>query len=393
MFQWIVAQVKSGTPRAFTRIPLVGAMVVSLCGVFSSNVAAQAQASFVYVANNNPTVSLYSVQADTGSLIDAGVTPIGPTSSAFCLGLNPTQTLMYVCDNTGQGTWGFSVDADNGALTPLAGSPFPFNALSLAVDPTGTFLVSAEAGGGVSSYRIDPESGNLTMISRVIGGTPWSLTFEPTGQYVYVVNVNSNTVSGFRLNAETGQLVPVPGSPFSAGLNPFRVVADPSGRFLYVPNANGANLSAYTIDQASGALAPISGSPFPTGQPSYAIVIDATGSYLYVARYFQSIDGFSIDPNTGALSPLQGSPFPAGDSTALDLAADRAGQFIYAANHDAGEISVLALDGTSGQLSVSSTTPSPGAPLAIGLIYPMDPVGPPTNEFAAATSRTRRRIW
>src|SRR5881296_3279296 len=101
--------------------------------------------------------------------------------------------------------------------------------------------------------------------SRVIGGTPWSVAIEPSGQYVYVAKVNSNNVSGFRLNADTGELVAVPGSPFSAGANPFRVVADPSGRFLYVPNVNGASLSAYHIDPGTGTLWPLPGSPFPTG--------------------------------------------------------------------------------------------------------------------------------
>src|SRR5438132_13834575 len=139
------------------------------------------------------------------------------------------------------------------------------------------------------------------MTSRVIGGTPWSVTFEPTGKYVYVANVNSNTVSGFRLNADTGQLVPVPGSPFSAGMNPFRVVVDPSGQYLYVPNANGANLSAYTIDQERGALAQLSGSPFPTGQPTYAIRIDPTGSYLYVADSYRRHESFSMRVSTVVL--------------------------------------------------------------------------------------------
>jgi 6-phosphogluconolactonase (cycloisomerase 2 family) len=70
------------------------------------------------------------------------------------------------------------------------------------------------------------------------------------------------------------------------------------------------------------------------------------------------------------LVPIAGSPFPAGDSTALDLTADSSGRFVYAASHDAGEVTVLALDPSTGQLSVSSMTPSPGAPLAIALIRP-----------------------
>jgi len=199
---------------------------------------------------------------------------------------------------------------------------------------------------------------------------------------VYVAKVNSNNVSGFRLNADTGELVAVPGSPFSAGANPFRVVADPSGRFLYVPNVNGASLSAYHIDPGTGTLWPLPGSPFPTGAGPRAMVIDPSGSYVYVAN-FSNIDGFSLDADTGTLTPLEGSPFAGGNSTALDLAADPSGQFVYVANHDAREVTVLAVDPNTGGLSWSSSAPSPGFPLALALI------GPPTDSPVTPFARQR----
>ncbi len=359
---------RSLTGRALTNILTAAAVAASLGSVFSSIGAAQAQACFVYVANNNSTVSIYSVDAATGSLTDAGLASLDPTSSSFSLAVNPAQTFLYVGTNSGHGTWGFAIDADSGALTPLADSPFPlFASLSLAVDLSGRFLIAALGGPNVSSYRIDPDTGGLTFASIVIGGTPWSVTFEPSGQYVYVANVNSNNVSGFHLNADSGELTAVPGSPFTAGANPSRVVADPSGRFLYVSNSNGSNVSAYRIAADTGSLSPLPGSPFPTRPLPAAMVIDPSDSYLYVAN-FDNIDGFSIDPDTGALAPLQGSPFPGGDSTALDLAMDPSGQYVYAANHDARKLTVLALDAATGTLSLSSMAPSPGLPLAIRLI-------------------------
>ncbi len=360
--------------RALTKILAAATLAASLGNVFSPTAAAQAQACFAYVANNNPSVSIYSVDAATGSLTDAGTASLGPMSSAFALAINPSQTFLYVGDNAGTGTWGFAIDADSGALTPLADSPFPVtNSLSLAVEPSGRFLIAA-LGGNVSSFRIDPATGGLERADTVVGGTPWSVTFEPSGQYVYVANVNSNNVSGFRLDADTGALTAVPGSPFSAGANPSRVVIEPSGRFLYVSNGNGSNLNAYSIDSDTGALSPISGSPFPTGVIPEAMAIDPSGRYLYVSNFQNNIDGFSIDPDTGALARLDGSPFPAGDSTALDLSMDPSGQFLYAANHDARKVTVLAVDANTGRLSLLSSVASPGFPLAIALVTcPTDP--------------------
>ena len=106
---------------------------------------------------------------------------------------------------------------------------------------------------------------------------------------------------------------------------------------------------------------------FSTGQVPEAMVTDPSGTCLYVANLRNS-DGFSIDPDTGARVPVEGSPFPAGDSAALDLAMDPSGQFVYAANHDAGKVTVLALDAAAGRLSLSSMAPSPGFPLAVRLI-------------------------
>jgi 6-phosphogluconolactonase len=347
-------------------VPTTAALVGAL-GIFGAPAMAQAQACFAYVANNDPSISVFSVDTTTGSLADAGTVYLPPMSSTFTLAMNPSQTFLYVGDNAGGGTSGFATDANTGDLTPLAGSPFPVSAsVSLAVDPSERFLVIAR-GSNVHSYRIDPATGGIEFVDVVVGGTPWSLTIEPSGQFIYVANVNSNNVSGFRLNAETGTLSAVPGSPFGAGANPFRVVVDPTGTFLYVSNANGSSLGAYRIDPETGTLSDISGSPFPTGMVPEALAIDPSGTYLYVANY-QNIDGFSIDPESGAVTPLEGSPFLAGDSTALGLTIDPSGRFLYAANHDAGAVTVLAVDPDTGALSRLSAASTPGAPLAIALL-------------------------
>jgi 6-phosphogluconolactonase (cycloisomerase 2 family) len=347
--------------RVLTTVALVGAF-----GIFGAPAAAQPQACFAYVANNDPSISVFSVDT-TGSLADAGTVYLPPMSSTFTLAMNPSQTLLYVGDNAGGGTSGFATDANTGDLTPLAGSPFPVSpSLSLAVDPSERFLVIAR-GSNVQSYRIDPATGGIEFVDVVVGGTPWSLTIEPSGQYIYVANVNSNNVSGFRLNADTGTLSAVPGSPFGAGANPYQVVVDPSGRFLYVTNVNGANFNAYGIDPKTGTLSNISASPFLTGPGPKALAIDPSGTYLYVANY-QNIDGFSIDPESGAVTPLEGSPFPAGDSAALGLTMDASGLFLYAASHDARAVTVLAVDPDTGALSRLTAASSPGAPLAIALL-------------------------
>ena len=43
------------------------------------------------------------------------------------------------------------------------------------------------------------------------------------------------------------------------------IAVDPTGKFLYVVNGGSSTVSAYTINASTGALTPVSGSPFDTG--------------------------------------------------------------------------------------------------------------------------------
>src|SRR5437762_2088674 len=95
------------------------------------------------------------------------------------------------------------------------------------------------------------------------GGAP-----AATPKFAYVANQFSNNVSAFTINASTGALTPVAGSPFVAGTHPVSVTVDPSGKFAYVANFSSNNVSAFMIDAASGALTAVAGSPFAAGTAS-----------------------------------------------------------------------------------------------------------------------------
>ena len=82
---------------------------------------------------------------------------------------------------------------------------------------------------------------------------------EPTGQFAYVVNSASNSLSGFQINPVTGTLDPLGVGPFSTGQSPQSVVIDPSGRFLYTSNredgVKNGSFSAYNIDLSTDPIA------------------------------------------------------------------------------------------------------------------------------------------
>lgn len=91
---------------------------------------------------------------------------------------------------------------------------------------------------------------------------------EPIPKFAYVVNEGSNTVSAYTVNATSGALTVVAGSPFAAGTFLQGIAVDPLGKFVYTSNFSSNNVSAFSINGTSGALTPVTGSPFAAGNPT-----------------------------------------------------------------------------------------------------------------------------
>ena len=181
--------------------------------------------------------------------------------------------------------------------------------------------------------------------------------------FVYVVNRLSNSVSGYAIDAATGSLVSIRGSPFAAGLHPVDVAPDPSGRFLYVANMGDpptsvfGNLSAFGIDPATGALTEVLGSPFPTLLFPEGVSVHPTGRFVYVANA-GDVPAFSVDPSSGFLTPISGSPFFTSGSGPDHVGIDRSGKFAYVTNVASANVSGFAIDHASGVLTEIAGSPS-----------------------------------
>ena len=313
----------------------------------------------------------YTILSGTGALTLTARGKIrarqGPMGVAFAAGSSPVTYIpkfAYVTDRGGAS--GYTVDASRGGLTLVPGSPFPpgGNLRFVAVDPSGSFAYVVNSGstfiervsGSVSGYLIDATTGALAPITGspfAPGRGPESMAVEPSGRFAYVANFLDNTVSGYTVNSTIGALTPVPGSPFPASF-PVSVAVDPTGRFAYVANFARGSVSGYTISATTGALTPIPGSPF-AGGPSSLVVVDPTGKFAYVLS--GGIWGYTINATTGALTPIAGSPFATG-ATAQSLAVDPSGRFAYVTT--SGGISGYTISATTGAL-----TPIAGSPFAI----------------------------
>ena len=222
----------------------------------------------------------------------------------------------------------------------------------------------------MSAYAIDAETGVLTQISGspfLAGLNSHSVVADPTGRFLYVANHDSNDVSAYAIDPATGTLTPIAGSPFAAGSGPHGIAVDPTGHFVYVANHLSDNVSAYAINNRSGALTFISGSPFAAGSAPHAVIVDSSGLFVYVANHdSNNISAYRITwwgHNLGALTPISGSPFAAG-SGPHGLAIDPTDRFLYAANHASNNVSAYRI--TWWGHNPGALTPISGSPFAAG---------------------------
>jgi 6-phosphogluconolactonase len=151
-----------------------------------------------------------------------------------------------------------------GALTPLAGSPFAsFLATGLQVHPSGKYIYVSDEAKGIRAFSING-MGALTEIAGSpfpAGNEPFGVSVDLVGRFLYTANFVSNDVSGFSVDANTGKLSPVPGSPFAVGAAPARAVVDTLGLYLYVPDSFDNTARAFSINE-NGSLSAVPGSPF-----------------------------------------------------------------------------------------------------------------------------------
>ena len=222
---------------------------------------------FLYVANGGSnTVTCYTLDSTTGAATAIAGATVTTNFAPNGLAMDPLAGFLYVSTAYGNSgdVEGFSIDAVTGALTPLAGSPFAsLIATGLQVHPSGKYVYVSDEVNGIRAFSINGMGGLAEIAGSpfAAGNEPFGVSIERAGRFLYSANFVSNDVSGFSVDANTGNLSPVPGSPFAVGAGPAKAVVDTFGLYLYVPDSNDNTVRAYSIKQ-DGSLSAVSGSPF-----------------------------------------------------------------------------------------------------------------------------------
>ena len=174
-------------------------------------------------------------------------------------------------------------------------------------------------GEGISVYRQDPATGELTHL-HTVGGVvnPSFLAFDPQHRFLFAVNETqeyqgrpTGAVSSFAIDQATGGLTFLSKQP-SEGGDPCHLCTDPSGRFLIVANHEDGTVGVLPIGE-DGRLAPASdvrrhegSGPGRTQQGPHAhfTTLDPTGRLvLVVDKGIDKVMIYRLDTTAGTLVP------------------------------------------------------------------------------------------
>ena len=306
------------------------AVVVSTCGGGGSGTSSTTTITeLALVANSGANnVSVFSIDTSNGQLTPVAGSPFATGDSAQWVTVAPNHKFAYVVNSTSNSVSAFTINSTTGSLTPIAGSPFPTGnyPTSITFDPSGRYAyvpyglqtLTGVPVPAIDGFAIDSTTGALTALagSPFPSGTkPYALVFDPSLPFAYL-GTEDYGVQAYTFDSSSGSLTLQPG--IVAGIG--NVTIDPSGKHAYVANPMVNAVSAYTIDPVTGSFSDVA---MPNVQGE-GVLINQAGTYAYIASATSSASSFSIDASTGALTALGGAPF-----YGPGMAIDPSGQFLY----------------------------------------------------------------
>lgn len=336
---------------------------------------------YVYAAIPSASqIAVYREDPNSGILTQLDNTPIAAGPAVQALAIHPSKKFLYAANSAESDISLFSIATD-GFLTevtprtPISNGTEATTPTMLAMDPAGAYLYVGNAGAAfpsISVFSINATSGQLNQVSGSpfpIGIAPLNMALAPSGGVLYVTGAGApGYVEAWSISSSTGALTFL--QLVQPGNNPYGIAISPNGSFLYTANTGDNSISEFSI--SSGLLTAINGSPIGESYTSpLALLVDSTSSYVFVANEGSTnLAGFSISSATsaaGSLTLLASSPFStnAGPDT---IASDASGNYLFVGNQSTPVVESFSLAKSDGTLEVIQKYAVPGTVTSIATL-------------------------
>ena len=338
-------------------------------------------ATFVYVSNaEDGDISTYRM-LDSGELQPGA--RVKAASVVMPMVVSPDRRFLYAAARSKPYTvYVYSIDAGNGALTPVANAPLAESFPYISLDNTGRFLLGASYGGSLVSVNAVGVDGRVSaepLQVIPVGRHAHSIRVDASNKFVFVPTLGSDAIFMFNFDAQTGKLSSNTPAVYMAKANsgPRHFVTSGDNKFLYVLSEMAGTVTTLAIDGKTGRLSEAStasglppdtklgpgavrGGPTPrnTDNDVWAADLHLTpnGKFLYVSeRTNSTLSVLGVEGDTGKLTFLSSTPT---EQQPRGFAIDPKGKFLVATGEKSATISVYAIDPTSGALKFLAKYPT-----------------------------------
>jgi len=214
---------------------------------------------FLFVTNQGAG-TLSSCQIDSSNRLLGGCSIVATGFAApEALAINPTGTKMYITNTSTSAMAVCQLDLSTGEVSDCVDAGGTgFNLPSgVAVSPDGSILYVSNGGGinAVTACDIDVVTGGLSgCVQNVVPGvvTAFDLTLNNTGNRLYIADFTGSTLSVCRANGTTVDLCDnTSGGNFDG---PEGVTLSTSGEYAYIANNTSNSVTRCVVDVVTGLL-------------------------------------------------------------------------------------------------------------------------------------------
>lgn len=327
-------------------------------------------------------ISVYHFDPDTGDLQLLHVKK--PLFNPSYLTLNRQGNVLYTVHGDGSEVSAFRIGPERGELS-LIGSQTTQgkNPVHLALSSDERYLVvSNHLTSNLAVFPID-EQGAICPLSQLVPlegecgphrkeqpfSKPHFNQFSPSGEHVLVPDKGLDAIFCFRF--EQGKLVAAESPMVQARecSGPRHLVFHQTQPWVYAINELDSTVTAYRFNVSSGQLIPfqiVSGLAdcYTGNNRASAIVLDAKGRTLYTShRGSDTIAVMSVDEGSGRVNLMQS--IGCGGKTPRFITLCPSGKWMLVLNEDSDDIVVFAVDPHSGQLSETGKNYASGSPVSL----------------------------
>ena len=340
------------------------------------------------------TIYLYRLSRYTGALIPLSAQP-GGTQPSY-LTVDAAHQHLYAVSETatfkGQensgGVSAFGIDQKSGMLTLLDQQPSTGAApCYISLDRTGkNALVANYTGGNVALLPLRPD-GQLAPASATDQHQPplgphknqdhahaHCFLPDPANRYAFAVDLGTDKVLGYRLDAASGQFTAMPAPAFTAqpGAGPRHLTFHPNGRYAYLENELNSTVTALSYDAAAGTFQEIqTQTTLPRGfvgdNSGADVHVSPDGRFVYTSnRGDNSLAVFSIDPATGRLTLVE--HVSTQGKTPRNFSLDPSGSLLLVANQNSGNVFSYFVDKRTGRLRPTGQSAQLPTPMCVDIL-------------------------